>query len=526
MLGWDQKKYENIPAPSIDSETGRMDTISPEKIIHEVPEHSCYLMQTIRIGSSEALVFFDRGANIHIIDGSLAEKEGLQKVSSNPTNLTVVGGSKVRSNHGTFRFNLGPGERGEYHEVVCVGMDDVTGGFGTYDLMEVCQEYLDQAKDEEKDLALPEKVGGSKVHLLLGIKNTNLDPVLIKVLPSGVAVYLSPFKNVYGSRFIFAGPHRSFTKGSDEKYSEMSNAVFLIRERILEDMNDEVEQRCYAITTNEKLGLTVNPHPINEEDIIDCNGEVEDDFESSLDDHQRLSSILEHQGKVCKVHIELKTRKSFQQIIKEQINLGSVSGPAGECSSPVRESNTALGEDGADQDMQPGSVVVNMVECTSPDRVLSTALDKSISEENYGVFKGKVPMAKFRNAMDDEDSEEGGGFRCAECSKCLNCKTSSKRTEPPLGFAALAARAGRSVAELLVDPVFHGWMKALRITGYMQGWKTSYFHSKHLIQDEKCRICVLGDHRWDPRNETEKAEQYFFSWESERVERTLKPTEM
>ncbi len=28
--------------------------------------------------------------------------------------------------------------------------------------------------------------------------------------------------------------------------------------------------------------------------------------------------------------------------------------------------------------------------------------------------------------MDDEDSEDGGGFRCADCSKCLNCKTSSK----------------------------------------------------------------------------------------------------
>ena len=37
----------------------------------------------------------------------------------------MVGGSKVRSNHGTFRFNLGPGERGEYHEVVCVGNGDL-----------------------------------------------------------------------------------------------------------------------------------------------------------------------------------------------------------------------------------------------------------------------------------------------------------------------------------------------------------------------------------------------------------------
>jgi len=213
-----------------------------------------------------------------------------------------VGGSKVRSNHGTFRFNLGPGERGEYHEVVCVGMDDVTGGFGTYDLKEICQEYLEQAKDEEKDLTLPEKVGGSKVHLLLGIKNTNLDPVLIKVLPSGVAVYLSPFKDVFGSRIIFAGPHKSFTRTNDEKYPEMSNAVFLIREQIMENLDDEIEQRCYGIRTNEKLGLTVNPHPIIEEDIIDCNGEIEDDFESSLDDHERLNLILEPQGKVCRVH--------------------------------------------------------------------------------------------------------------------------------------------------------------------------------------------------------------------------------
>ena len=78
--------------------------------------------------------FFYRGANIHIIDGSIAEKEGLQKVSSNPTSLTVVGGNRVRSDHETFRFNLGPGENGEFHEVVCIGMNDVTAGFGSYNL--------------------------------------------------------------------------------------------------------------------------------------------------------------------------------------------------------------------------------------------------------------------------------------------------------------------------------------------------------------------------------------------------------
>ena len=118
--------------------------------------------------------------------------------------------------------------------------------------------------------------------------------------------------------------------------------------------------------------------------------------------------------------------ESFQQIVREQMSPGSVGGFAGECNSPVRESNTALVEKEAD--MRPGNVSVNTVECNSPNRILNIALDRNTCVEDYGVFKAKVPMAKFRNAMDDEDSEDGGGFRCAECSKCLTCKASSKRT--------------------------------------------------------------------------------------------------
>ena len=97
-----------------------------EDVIPEIAELSCYLLQTIKIGGSEALVFFDRGANIHIIDGSLASEEDLQQVSSSPTSLTVVGCKKVKSQYGTYRFNLGPGEKVEFHKIVCVRMDDVT----------------------------------------------------------------------------------------------------------------------------------------------------------------------------------------------------------------------------------------------------------------------------------------------------------------------------------------------------------------------------------------------------------------
>ena len=66
----------------------------------------------------------------------------------------------------------------------------------------------------------------------------------------------------------------------------------------------------------------------------------------------------------------------------------------------------------------------------------------------------------------------------------------------------------------------------MRITGYLQGWRTRYCHKGHLIPDEDCRVCKLGDHRWDPRNETKKAEDYFFRWESSRVREKLKPAEL
>ena len=58
VLGWVQEDFKNNPAPSINSETGELTKIEQESIIPEVLEQSCYLMQTVKIGGSEVLVFF------------------------------------------------------------------------------------------------------------------------------------------------------------------------------------------------------------------------------------------------------------------------------------------------------------------------------------------------------------------------------------------------------------------------------------------------------------------------------------
>ena len=83
------------PAPTFDSETGEKIPDENLEIHPESSEHSIYLMQNLRIGNSNCLTFFDSGANDHLIDGTLAEKEKLQKISENHADLGVIGGGTI-----------------------------------------------------------------------------------------------------------------------------------------------------------------------------------------------------------------------------------------------------------------------------------------------------------------------------------------------------------------------------------------------------------------------------------------------
>ena len=158
-----------------------------EKIIPERKDDSFYLMQTLRIGSSNVLTFLDSGLNAYLIDKQIAKTEGLLKISEWPTSISVVGGGHIISSRSSYQFNLGPGANGEFFKMNCIGMDAVTTKFNEYDLTEIGKEYRKSLGSGQQDVILPTKIGGSKVHLLIGIKNANLNPVLEKVLESSLA---------------------------------------------------------------------------------------------------------------------------------------------------------------------------------------------------------------------------------------------------------------------------------------------------------------------------------------------------
>ena len=41
------------------------------------------------------------------------------------------------------------------------------------------------------------------------------------------------------------------------------------------------------------------------------------------------------------------------------------------------------------------------------------------SSTMYSVHKANIPIAKYRNAIADQEADESPGFRCGECAKCV-----------------------------------------------------------------------------------------------------------
>ena len=81
-----------------------------------------------------------------------------------------------------------------------------------------------------------------------------------------------------------AGPHKTFTNGN--KTSNINHVINGIHSFISEpEIEDEswTDEREYALITNSELGLTVNPFPLNPDDLLDVGGQIIPDFEELVD---------------------------------------------------------------------------------------------------------------------------------------------------------------------------------------------------------------------------------------------------
>ena len=137
----------------------------------------------------------------------------------------------------------------------------MTANVDTYDLSETCAEFTSSLGLNQPVPLLTKYVGGSDARLLIGIKNTNLDPVWIKTLPSGIAVYRSVFRDIWGSYLIFAGPHKTFT--SVIRACAISHSIVETHPIARNDGRDGyllMDEQGHVVVMDTELGVTITPN--------------------------------------------------------------------------------------------------------------------------------------------------------------------------------------------------------------------------------------------------------------------------
>ena len=358
--------------PVVDTHTGEDISVSDGSIVRETSEATIFVMQWLKVRGKEFLTFYDRGASQHLINGAMAEEINLKVVNSRPSKLTVVGGSSISTDYGLYRMALGKTPQGKVHELVCQGMTSITGTFPRFNLQEVNSD-LKRHKNKaiQPSEQLPAEVGGSEVHLLLGIKDTELEPALIFTLPNGLGVYRSKLKDKFGSSICYGGPHKSFTKIIEMTGAHVSNFMVMFTNSYKNSLYNLIRDESESIETNK-------------DEIVIPNHATSKGITYSMEADSELE---------CRVFPTPLTELDFYE-----------SG----CSVPKDLFDNFEG-----------------MSLTTPH---TDGLDQEPSKRYHHcpVLKAKVPLSRLKEILDQSDIDDPVTYRCPDCAKCLRCKQSSK----------------------------------------------------------------------------------------------------
>ena len=394
---------KNQSTPAYNSETGKEIDPKKTKILHEADEASVFCMQWIKIRDKPCLVFYDRGSSQHLVSGPLAEEVGMKVLNPRPSTLTVVGGGSKSTEYGLYQMYLGPTDNGEIFEIQAQGMPKITADFPEFDLSSVNKELRSfkdsHLKDKEK---LPKKIGGAPSHLLIGIKTVSLEPELLFTLPSGIGVYRSKIRDMWGSNICYGGPHKTFTQAlkriggnhmlmtafvDSYRHSTYPSSLDTIGQR---GMSRYFEDSGHGVMVSKVKGI---PYSIDSGDEIGCkfypSSLTQDDFEDSG----------------CSIPSE--TLENFDQAMLSDVPMQK---------SPDVSFSVPL---------QP--ITCGYSNLISEERRKLEELYLNDPYHKCPVLKAKVPLSRLRQVLDERDADDSLAYRCSECLKCITCKQSGRK---------------------------------------------------------------------------------------------------
>ena len=363
-----------------------------DKVIKSSDENVCYVMQLLSFKNEQVLTFYDSGANHNLVQAKLARDAGFFQLSAKPVVIGVAGGGELVTEHGQYMAVLGSCQDGLSYEIEAQAVEQITRCFPLVHLDPIVKEARAVIGP---DTCFPSKIGGDEVKLLVGIRQTELAPRMILTLPSGVSVFESKVKDVFGSYLAFGGPHEVFTSayrklginlqvGSLQVlFTEMASAYM---ESPWAFVRDEIKpphekDRLLEIRDSEPIAFTPA--------MVELAAEVEPEL--WFYDHEsgdprgigdRLSELI---SEVAVDKTETQQTSAHNIVIApDDIN-------------KKPDTETHLECHHADS-------------CTVP----------------HSCFKSLVPLSKLKGLVDEMDIGDIKDFRCDVCSNCTTCRMSAR----------------------------------------------------------------------------------------------------
>ena len=241
-------------SPSYQSQS----TVSQDgyEIIPDVDSPPIFLLQNVKVGNQELLMFYDSGCLGAALSDRASNLLKPEVLRPGPTKIDVAGGHTITLKHGDERFYLDLYGSKQRATITGIHMESITTPFLAWELQEAWSDLQESFQKENPGRTLPRvdrSVGGTEVELMLGIRYNRYFPKLVYSLPCGLGIYMSQFVSARGCQGILGGPHKSW-KHYEEKGHYMNPKVFLTLE-----MRSYIAQESWVRLNQSKLSRLEKP---------------------------------------------------------------------------------------------------------------------------------------------------------------------------------------------------------------------------------------------------------------------------
>ena len=370
------------------------------KIHPNMKEDSLYLFQQLSFNGKSATVFYDSGASMSAVEGAFAREVGFQVIDGREQFINVAGGSTFSTGFGIFGTTLGPAEDGTFFRINMLGMEKITTDFPVYDLSNFEKELRQYQKSSPiSKEPCPKFVGGS-VKIILGIKESYIQPRLEMILPSGLQVYRSQIKDVFNSNLIFAGPHADITLANSGQSDGMNNLKILFSS----------EYNSFRNSLYTDSFLLGEPVPYKTRNIIPLESGFNPVFASAIEETQ----IAQPECPLNKLSLapgDLKQSFSFCRCCFApgvEVSINEIKAP-----------NKCEWISVSDETLVQSKFIANQVE-------FGGQLPNFRAELHAVKRKPRALEQEFKEI---EDIGSRITYRCARCSSCEECKNSERTRE-------------------------------------------------------------------------------------------------